>query len=143
MPLFSNPSLPFPDDTLAVRYIHGQTDAQADAQAELDRRRTRKKELEAIRKERLLNDPEYRERHEDKKRKRIESDPLRLSPRKHADKMAKIRKLAKEAQDILNAQEREDMIEKVRERYSPSILSNLTLLRIAELDAQFSHRFVQ
>ena len=101
MPLFSKPSLPFPDDTLAVRYIH----SQADAQAELDRRRTRNKELEAIRKERLLNDPEYREHHEDKKRKRMESDPLRLSPRNHANKMAKIRKLAKEAQDILNAQE--------------------------------------
>ena len=119
-PVFSKPLLPFPDDTLTVRYIH----SQADAQAELDRLKTRRKELNAKRKERLCTDPEYREREEEKKRRRIENDPLRLNARKHADTVARLRRLAKEAQEALSAQERGDMIEKVQLRYFLSKFSH-------------------
>ena len=120
MPVFSKFSLPSPNDTPAVRYVH----TQADARAELDRLKTRTKELEAARKERQHSDPNYIERQQQKKRKRLEYDRLDINLRKHAERMSKTRKLGKEMLDILSAQDREDMIEKVQLRYSLSKFSD-------------------
>jgi hypothetical protein len=110
---------PLPDDTPAVRYLY----TQALARAELDRLNARRKELEAARKERLRNDPEYIDRQQQKKRKHLEHDRVDVNAKKHAEMRSKTRKVAKEMQDTLSAQEREDMIEKVELRYSfPSSL---------------------
>jgi hypothetical protein len=72
----------------------------------------------------MLNDPVYREEvlqrrkiERDQKRKAMEDNALHVDARKDADRMAKVRRVAKEAQQALDAQEREDMIEKVRQRY--------------------------
>src|SRR2546423_6995079 len=53
--------------------------------------------------------------------------------------MAKVRRVAAEALRALDAQDREALLEKVRERYFSNFsLIDLMLFRIAELDAQFS-----
>jgi hypothetical protein len=73
-----------------------------------------------------------------KRRKAIEDDPLHVNIRKNADRMAKVRRVTREIQETENVQEREDMIEKVRQRYSSYKFSDLMSFRIAELDAQFA-----
>ena len=73
----------------------------------------------------MLNDPEYRKQvlqsrkiSRDKKRQAIEDDPLHVDARKDADRMAKVRKVIRETQNDLDAQDRQEMIEKVRQRYN-------------------------
>ena len=118
---------------------------QADAQAELERQRAVKRASYARRKERMMNDAEYREQElqrwkiqRDQKRKTIEDDPLHINARNDADRMTKVRRMARETQNTLDAQERENMIEKIRQRYSSYNFSDLMSFRIAELDAQFA-----
>ena len=105
---------------MSVRYIH----TPAQAQAELERQRAAKKASYNRRKERMLNDEEYREQQlhkwktkRDQKRKAIEEDPLHVNKRQDADRMAKVRRAVRETQNALDAQDREEMIEKVRQRY--------------------------
>src|SRR5437762_801267 len=88
----------------AVRIIH----TQAQAQAELDRLRAAQKASDTRRKERMLNDPIYREEvlqsrqtSRYQKRKTIENDPHHLDARKNADRKAKARKIARESQDVM------------------------------------------
>ena len=92
-----------------------------------------------------LNDPVYREEvllrrktERDQKRKDIENDPLHSDARKNADRMIKVRRVAREIQETENVQEQENMIEKVRQRYSSYNFSDLMSFRIAELDTQFA-----
>ena len=125
---------------MSVRHIHTQTQAQA----ELERERAVQRAYYARRKERILNDPVYREeelrRHKterDQKRKEIENDSLHSDARNDADRMVKVRRMARETRNILNIQERENMIEKVRQRYNSYNFSVLICYRISELDAQF------
>jgi len=68
----------------------------------------------------MPNDPVYREEvllhhktERDQKRKEIENDPLHSDARKNADRMIKVRRMAREIQETENAQERQNMIEKV------------------------------
>jgi hypothetical protein len=105
---------------MSVRYIH----TQAQAQAELERERAAQKASYARRKERMLNDAEYREQQlqrwkvkRDQKRKTIEENPLHPNRGNDADRVAKVRRVARDAREALDAQEREDMIEKVHQRY--------------------------
>ena len=105
---------------MSVRHIH----TQAQAQAELERQRATQRATYARRRERMLNDAEYREQElqrykikRDQKRKTIEEDPFHVDARNDADRMAKVRKMARDTQNALDAQERENMIEKVRQRY--------------------------
>ena len=72
----------------------------------------------------MQNDPEYREQvlqsrktEREQKRKALEEDPLHPDARKDADRMAKVRRVARETQEALDVQEREEMIEKVHQRY--------------------------
>ena len=72
----------------------------------------------------MLNDAEYREQElqrwkakRDQKRKAIEEDPLHVNKRQDADRMAKVRRVVRETQKAPDAQDREEMIEKVRQRY--------------------------
>ena len=97
---------------------------QGQAQAELERQRATQRASYAKRKERMLNNAEYREQElqrwkiqRDQKRKEIEEDSFHVNARKDADRMAKVRRVARETQEIENIQERENMIEKVRQRY--------------------------
>jgi hypothetical protein len=89
----------------------------------------------------ILNDPEYREqllqnRKMVREQKRMAfEDPLHSDVRKDADRMAKVRRVATEAQD---AQDREDMLEGVHQRYFLYNSSDLMNFRIVELDAQFA-----
>lgn len=76
----------------------------------------------------MQNDPEYHEQRLqnrktklNQKRKTPEEDPLHADARNEADRMAKVRRVAKEAQEVLDVQEREEMIEKVRRRISHTI----------------------
>ena len=130
---------------MSVQIIH----TQAQAQAELERQRAVQRAYYAQRKERMQNDPEYREQQQtaqrannaqrqqrmqndlgyceqvlqsqktkrDQKRKAMEDDPLHANARKEADRIAEFRRVAREAQQVLDAQEQEDMIEKVHQRY--------------------------
>ena len=115
---------------MSVRIIH----TQAQAQAELERQRAVQRAYYAQRKERMQNDPEYRERQQtannaqqqqrmqndpgyreqvlqsqktkrDQKRKAMEDDPLHANARKEADRIAEFRRVAREAQQVLDAQE--------------------------------------
>ena len=95
----------------------------AEAQAELERQRAAQKASRIRRKERILNDEQYRDQElqrrkigRDQKRKALEEDPLHVDARKDADRMVKVRRLATETQDVLNTQDREEMIEKVHQR---------------------------
>jgi hypothetical protein len=83
------------------------------------------------RKERMSNDTEYRNEilhkgkvKRDAKRKAIEDDPLHVNAGKDVDRMAKVRRVAAEALHALDAQDRETLLEKVRERY----FSNFSLI---------------
>src|SRR5438876_82337 len=114
---------------ISVRQIH----TQEQAQAEIHRLRTINKARYLQRKERILNDVEYREQQlqsrkaaRDRKHKTIEDNPLHIDARKEADRLAKFRRVIKEAEETRNAQEREEMIEKVHQRYFSSqfFLSN-------------------
>ena len=96
----------------------------AQAQAERERQRAARRVTHIRRKQRFLNDEQYREQElqrrkmgRDQKRKALEEDPLHVDTRKDADRMVKVRRLATETQDVLNTQDREEMIEKVRQRY--------------------------
>ena len=104
-----------------------------------------RKANESQRKQRILNDPAYRQEallsrktKRDQKRKAIDNDPLHLDARKDADRMAKVRKIAREKLEAMNALEREEMIEKVNQRYFSYSSSDLMSFRIAELDAEFA-----
>ena len=73
---------------------------------ELERRRASQRMNYARRKERMLNDAEYREQElqrykikRDRKRNAIEEDPSPVNARNDADRMAKVRKIARETQD--------------------------------------------
>jgi len=72
----------------------------------------------------MLNDSEYREQvlqsqkiDRDKKRQAIKDDPLHVDARKNANRMARVKRVTGETQNILDTQKRENMIEKVRQRY--------------------------
>ena len=113
----------------------------AQAQAELQRQRAVRTASCAQWKERMLNDAEYREQElqrwkakRDQKRKAIEEDPLHVNKRQDADRMAKVRRVVRETQNALDAQDREGMIEKVRQRY---IFSH-TIAYIENLGARHS-----
>jgi len=93
---------------MSVQHIH----TQAQALVELERQRAARRASYARRKERTLNDPEYRKQvlqsrkiSRDKKRQAIEDDPLHVDVRKDADRKAKVRRVARETQDILNTQD--------------------------------------
>jgi hypothetical protein len=75
----------------------------------------------------MVNDTEYRdkvlEEHKitrDQKRKALENDSLDVNARNNANTMVKVRRVAREAQEVLDAQEREGMIEQVHQRYISS-----------------------
>jgi len=96
----------------------------AQAQAERERQRAARRVTHIRRKQRFLNDEQYSEQElqrykikRDQKRKTIEEDPFHVDARNDADRMAKVRKMARDTQNALDAQERENMIEKVRQRY--------------------------
>ena len=96
----------------------------AQIQAELELQREARRASYARRNERLLSDAEYREQElqrrkisRDNKRKAMQDNPLHLHRTQDADRMAKVRRVARETRDILDIQEREDMIEKVHQRY--------------------------
>ena len=117
----------------------------AEAQAELERQRAAWRVSDIQRKETMLNDPEYRKQvlesrkiSRDKKRQAIEEDPLHVDARNHADRMAKVRRVARDTQNAQDAWDREEMIEKVRQRYNSYNFSCLIHHRISELDAQFA-----
>src|SRR5437667_5913021 len=125
---------------MSVRQIRTQEQVQAEIhqpqtidisvrqiQAEIHRLRTINKARYLQRKERMLNDAEYREQQlqsrkaaRDRKRKTIEDNPLHIDARKEGDRLAKFRRVIKEAEETRNAQEREEMIEKVHQRYFSS-----------------------
>jgi flagellar basal body rod protein FlgC len=104
----------------------------AQAQAERERQRAAQKASHIRRKERILNDEQYREQElqrrkirRDQKRKALEEDPLHVDARKDGDRMVKVRRLATETRDVLNRHDREEMIEKVRQRYVFSLTISL------------------
>ena len=114
-----------------TRIIH----TQAQAQAEREWLRAVQKADDARRKERMQNDSEYREQllqrrktKWEQKRKALEEDLLHADARKDADKMIKVRRIAKETQKTLNVQKREKMIEKVCQRYNSYNFSNFNTL---------------
>jgi len=126
---------------MSVRHIH----TQAQALAELEQERAARRASYARRKERMLNDPEYREQvlqsrklGRDKKRQAIEDDPLHVDARKDADRKVKVRRVAREIQETNNALQRQEMLEAVRQRYFSYNSLGLMSFRIAELDAQFA-----
>ena len=68
---------------------------------------------DARRKERMQNDPEYHEQLlqsrktvREQKRKALEEDSLHTDARKDADRMVKVRRVAREIQEALDAQDR-------------------------------------
>ena len=114
-----------------TRIIH----TQAQAQAELERLRAVQRANDAQRKKRMQNDSKYREQllqrrktKREQKRKALEEDLLHADARKDADRMAKVRRVAKETQETLNVQKREEMIEKVCQRYNSYNFSNFNTL---------------
>ena len=93
---------------ISVRHIH----TQEQAQAEIHRPQIINRARYLRRKERMLNDAKYREQQlqsrkaaRDRKRKTIEDNPLHVDARKEADRMAKFRRVMKEAEEARNAQE--------------------------------------
>ena len=108
----------------AVRYIH----TQVQAQIEIERMRAINRANYAHRKQSMREDPEYNARpraaqseaqktFHNKKRTTIEDDSLHDDIRKNANRMTRVRRMARETQNILDTQERENMIEKLRQRY--------------------------
>jgi hypothetical protein len=104
----------------------------AQAQAEQERQRAAQKVSDIQRKETMLNGPEYRNQvlesqkiNRDKKRQTIEDDSLHADARNHADRMAKVRRVARDTQNAQDARDREEMIEKVRQRYNSYNFSSL------------------
>ena len=94
---------------MSVRIIH----TREQAQAEIERQRAIWRTERLRRKERMQNDPEYRERllqswktKRDQKRKAVEEDPLHVDARKDADRMAEVRRVGRESQNDLDVQER-------------------------------------
>jgi len=88
---------------------------QAQVQVELKRQRAAQKASYTRHKERMLNDPVYHEevlqrckteRHQ--KRKEIENDPLHSDARKDADRMTKVKEIARESQDGHSGMKRND-----------------------------------
>jgi hypothetical protein len=72
----------------------------------------------------MQNDPEYHEQLlesrktiRERKQKALEEDPLHANARTDADRMAKARRVARDTQEVQDAEEREEMIERVRQRY--------------------------
>jgi uncharacterized protein YlaI len=128
----------------SVRYIH----TQAQAQAELDRQKAIRKAQYAIKKQRMQEDINYAQkaRIDDArranhsradKRKRIEDDPLHVDTGKDAKRKAASRILARANRETQDNLDREDMANKVRERYA-SYFFSLLMFRINELDTQFA-----
>jgi len=96
----------------AVHYIH----TQAQAQAEIEHMRAINRTKYAHRQQCMREDPEYeaqlRSTHSqtqktirNKKRKAIEDNPLHADIRKDADRMARVRRMARETQNTLDIQE--------------------------------------
>ena len=95
-----------------VHYIH----TQAQAQAEIEHMRAINRTKYAHRQQCMREDPEYearlrsthsqtRKTIRNKKRKAIEDDPLHADIRKDADRMARVRRMARETQNMLDIQE--------------------------------------
>ena len=130
----------------SVRYIH----IQQQAQAELDWCAASAKASANRRKQLLLNDPQLaqEEREKQSQRKRNNRNKKRNLPDSEnsrqvdlemdAARKAKSRRIVKDKQFVENAQEREALIEKVRQRYVLYDFSLLMVFSIAELDAQFA-----
>src|SRR5438477_544394 len=130
----------------SLRYIH----TQQQAQAELDRRAASAKASANRRKQLLLNNPQLaqEEREKQSQRKRNNRNKKRNLPDSEnswqvdlemdAARKAKSRRIVKDKQFVENAQEREALIEKVRQRYVLYDFSLLMVFSIAELDAQFA-----
>ena len=96
----------------ARRKERTQNGTPAQAQAELERQRVARTASYARQKERMLNDAEYREQQlqnrkaqRDQKRNAIEEDPLLIDERQDADRMAKVRRVARETGDALDVLE--------------------------------------
>ena len=129
----------------SLRYIH----TQQQAQAELDRRAASAKASANRRKQLLLNNPQLtqEEREKQSQRKRNNRNKKRNLPDSEnsrqvdlemdAARKAKSRRIVKDKQFVENAQEREALIEKVRQRYVLYDFSLLMVFSIAELDVQF------
>ena len=128
-----------------VRYIH----TQAQAQAEIDRQKAMERARRAARKQRMEEDPEYaqevrtreiekKQKCRAKKRKIIEDDRLHPDAQKEANRKSEARKVVQATKNAEYAQEREDMLERVQQRYYLYVLPQLMLSRIDELDAQFA-----
>jgi hypothetical protein len=129
----------------SVLYIH----TQAPAQAEIDRTKSMERARRAVRKQRMQEDPEYAQEVQTreieksqkcraKKRKIIEDNSLHPDAQKEANRKSEARKVVQATKNAEYAQEREDMLERVRQRYYLYGLSQLMLFRIDELDAQFA-----
>jgi hypothetical protein len=131
--------------TMSVIHIH----TQEQAQAELDRQRDMRKARAILRQQRMQEDSEYAQqvrtkesqtckKYRDKKRKIIKEDPLHVDAGKEATRKAEAREAVRAKQQADHAQERELIVEKVKQRYCSSKLSLLMSFRIFELDAQFA-----
>jgi hypothetical protein len=117
-----------------VRYIH----TQAQAQAEIDRQKAMERARTTARKQRMQEDPEYaqevrtkimerNQKYRAKKRKIIEDDPLHPDAQKEASRKSEARKVVQATKNVEDAQEREHMLERVRQRYYLFVLSQLML----------------
>ena len=108
---------------------------QGQAQAELERQRATQRANYAQRKERMLNNAEYREQElqrwkikRDQKRKEIEEDPFMSMQERMLIEWPKLEEWLERHRRSENIQEREDMIEKVRQRYYSYNFSDLICL---------------
>ena len=80
----------------------------------------------------MLNDPQYRKQvlqsrkiRTAKKRQAIEADSLYADATNHADRMAKVRRVAGDTRNAQDARDQEELIDKVRQRYNSYNFSSL------------------
>ena len=111
-------------------YIH----TQAQAQAELNRQKAMQKARRTARKQRMQEDTEYAQevrtkdiertqKYQAKKWKIFEDDPLYPDTQKEANRKSEARKVVQAMKNAEYTQEREDMLERVQQRYYLYILS--------------------
>jgi hypothetical protein len=133
----------------APNYIGIQEQAQdASDRGPRDRENAMARARYATKKQRMQEDINYAQKvqldnarnakqHRANKRKRIEDDPLHVDAGKDANRMAASRILARANQEAQDSFDREEMCNKVWERYTSYFFPQL-MFRISELDAQFA-----
>jgi len=113
-----------------VRYIH----TQEQAKAELERQRQMAKARRARRLERTAAGHETARI---TKQNRIQNDLFHIDNITDAHKIAKIRLAQKERDLECSAEERDDVLNKIHERYYAPHVFSLMSFRLKELDAEF------